>query len=451
MRSPAPKLAADSSFMRELKRLLMRLSAVSDAESLVSLFSDSLRYDDVTKGSVDEKMPHNPETQSALTAQLWFLAEKMLGLIEGINPADTLIRSARLLGCLQMTAPASPRRWRELQFGYKLLYRATLSLRLLDHALAHKLITEPALLVYFHQRQPQNPDCSYRLQVQMPILVALMLLDAGQLDGKAQRLLTGYSGEHDSSRALSVEERAEYLKLIQEASQRLAQRALVALPYRGNDKHQRQQHQHSEQQKLALVHLLLQQQQQPLSLLGNLLKIPQVYSSMVLPGRQRYVYEALPKASLLLKDSARRGLLQSTLVEHFLQITGVFPQGFGIAFTPQQHDGSQQEKYELAIVNQLYPPNIAEPMCRVVSRNLQYRRSGHNIRISIAHNLYFKPARQRLATIPKQRLQDILTQLSADWQPGQIRSFIPRCWHPEHFFQQPEHQNLWNNAVLKQN
>ena len=172
---------------------------------------------------------------------------------------------------------------------------------------------------------------------------------------------------------------------------------------------------------------------------------------MVLPGRQRYVYEALPKASLLLKDSARRGQLNSTLVEHFLQITGVFPQGFGIAFTPQQHDGSQQEKYELAIVNQLYPPNIAEPLCRVVSRNLQYRRGGHNCQISIAHNLYFKPARERLATIPKQRLQEILLQLSADWQPGQIRRYIPRCWHPEQFFQQAEHQNLWNSAQSKIN
>ncbi|MDX5405988.1 MAG: hypothetical protein LPK11_02945 [Chromatiaceae bacterium] len=451
MRSPAPKLAADSSFVRELKRLMTRLTAVSDAESLVSLFSDSLRYNDFAKGIAGERLPNNPAIQPALTAQLWFLAEKMLGLIEGSTAADTLVRSARLLGCLQLTAPVSPRRWRELQFGYKLLYRATLSLRLLDHALAHKLITEPALLLHFDQRQPQNPDCSYRLQVQMPLLVALMLLDAGQLDGKAQRLLTGYSGELDSSRALSVEERAEYLQLIQAGSQRLAEQALVVLPYRGNDKQQRQQHQHSEQQKLALVRLLLEQQQQPLSLLGNLLKIPQVYSSMVLPGRQRYVYEALPKASLLLKDSARRDQLHSTLVEHFLQITGIFPQGFGIAFTPQQHDGSQQERYELAIVNQLYPPNIAEPLCRVVSRNLQYRRGGQNIRISIAHNLYFKPARQRLATIPKQRLQDILTQLSADWQPGQIRSFIPRCWHPEQFFQQAEHQNLWNNAVLKHN
>lgn len=447
MRNPAPKLAADSSFMRELKRILARLSSVADAESLVSLLSDSLRFSGFAKAQPGATAITTPP---ALTAQLWFLAEKILGLTEGSSSSETLTRSARILGCLQLTAPTSPRRWRELQFGYKVLYRACLSLRLLEHGLQRGLFTEPVLQQHFAQRDSGNPDCPYRLNVQLPLVVAVMLLDAGQLDAAAQRLLTGYSGELDSRRALTDSERAEYLQLTQAASRQLHQ-ALQVLPYRGNDKLQRQQHQRTEQQRLALLRHLLQQHADGASLLGNLLKIPQVYSSMVLPGRQRYVYEALPKASLLLKDSARRGQLNSTLVEHFLQITGVFPQGFGIAFTPQQHDGSQQEKYELAIVNQLYPPNIAEPLCRVVSRNLQYRRGGHNCQISIAHNLYFKPARERLATIPKQRLQDILTQLSADWQPGQIRSFIPRCWHPEQFFQQAEHQNLWNNAVLKHN
>src|SRR5690606_4858802 len=103
----------------------------------------------------------------------------------------------------------------------------------------------------------------------------------------------------------------------------------------------------------------------------------QVYSSIVLPGRHRYQYEALPKASLLLKDSVSRGQFPAIWVKHLLTITGIFPQGFGIAFIPAKQDSAFAEKYELAIVNQLYPPSPAEPLCRIVSRNLQYRRGGH--------------------------------------------------------------------------
>jgi hypothetical protein len=153
----------------------------------------------------------------------------------------------------------------------------------------------------------------------------------------------------------------------------------------------------------------------------------------------------------LLKDSVSRGLLNAMMVKHFLKITGIFPQGFGIVFTPSQQDGIAAERYEMAVVNQLYPANIAEPLCRIVSRNLQYRRGGHNCVVSVEHNLYFKPARDRLAVIPSQRLEDILARLSADWQPGQLRRFMPRCWHPEQFFSQAEHQNLWNNAPQQRN
>jgi hypothetical protein len=448
LRSPQPTISADSSFLRELKRVLARLTAVADAESLVSLLTDYFHFFRATgNASAKDATTAKPE----LMPHLWFLAEKLLRFTEGSNDGETLTRSARVLGCLQLTVPVSGRRWRELQFGYKLMYRATLSLRLLDHALQHKLVADPVLQLYFDQRIAGNDDCPYRLNVQLPLVIAVMLMDAGQLSPDAVTLLTGYAGELDSARALAAEERAEYLQRCQKASQQLLHNALELLPYRGNSKQEKQQHVLLQQQRLNLIRQLIQLQTNPTSALGNVLKIPQVYSSMVLPGRQRYVYEALPKASLLLKDSVSRGLLNAMMVKHFLKITGIFPQGFGIVFTPSQQDGMAAERYEMAVVNQLYPANIAEPLCRIVSRNLQYRRGGHNCVVSVEHNLYFKPARDRLAVIPSQRLEDILARLSADWQPGQLRRFMPRCWHPEQFFSQAEHQNLWNNAPQQRN
>lgn len=448
MRPPISKVSAESSYQRELKRLLNVLTSISDANSILSLISDYFRFAQFASG---ERGNSGKAAAAALMPELWFCAEKILLLTEGINPAETLTRSAKLLGTLQLTVPHSARRWRDIQFGYKVLYRCALSLRLLDHALQYKLLTDADLQQHYTERNSADPDCPYRLNVQLPLLVSIMLLDAGQLQAEAAAILSGYASELDPLRALDTKERNQFLQLANTARQRLATEALGLIPYRANSRQQQQLQQSQQQQRLQFIRQLLQQLDNPASILAGIVKIPQVYSSMVLPGRHRYVYEALPKASLLLKESASRGTLNARLVQHFLQITGIFPQGFGITFIPAQQDNALIAKYELAIVNQLYPVNIAEPLCRVVSRNLQYRRGGHNCRISINHNLYFKPARERLAVIPSQRLQEILLQLSADWQPGQLRRFVPRCWHPEQFFENTEHQNLWNNAPQHQN
>ena len=444
LRLRTSKLSADSSFMRELKRLLQALTSVSASDSLVSLLSDTHRFLRFANNTPDSNAV---TTKPDLMPQLWFLAEKILRLTEGNNPADSLIRSARVLGSLQLTSPESPRRWRELQFGYKLLYRAALSLRLLDHAIQHKLLTDPELYQHEAVRRYADDNCPYRLNVQMPLVVAVMLLDSGQLDADAIALLTGNAGEQDASRSMQPNERQQYLSLSGAAMHQLVNGALQLIPYRGNSREEKQQHQLQQQNKINLIKQLLKAKKTGDITLSPLLGLPQVYSSMVLPGRQRYQYEALPKASLLLRDSVNRGQFPAIWVKHFLTITGIFPQGFGITFIPMQHDNAFAGKYELAIVNQLYPPTPAQPLCRIVSRNLQYRRGGNNCHVSIEHNLYFKPARVRLSVIPEQRLQAILAQLSADWEPGQVRRFIPRCWQPQQFFSQSEHQNLWNNAL----
>ncbi|NRQ41723.1 hypothetical protein HRH59_03950 [Rheinheimera sp. YQF-2] len=439
MRNQASNSPADSVFMRELKRVLNSLSTPASALSLVSIAADFFRA------------THSSVTPPTAMAELSFLAEKILQLTEGQNNAETLTRSARLLGILQLTVPKSKRRWREVQFGYKALYRAALSLRLLQHMLTQQLLNDPWIEQHYAQRDAKDPQCPFRLNVQLPLVMAVLLLDVGMLHPKALAVLAGNNGTLDPQRALQSEERHQLLQLSTTARQHFFSLALAVVRFRSNNKQEQQLDMAQQQQRLDFTERLLAAAGDPNSAVGSLLKVPQVYSSIVLPGRQRFAYEALPKATLLLKDAVKRGELNALYTGHLLKITGVFPQGFGVAFIPAQTDLSVQEKYELAIVNQLYPAKAEEPLCRVVSRNLQYRRGGHNSCISVANNLYFKPARDRLAIMPPQRLQEILAGLSADFEPGQLRRFIPRCWHPEQFFSQSEHQNLWNNAPQRQN
>ena len=91
------------------------------------------------------------------------------------------------------------------------------------------------------------------------------------------------------------------------------------------------------------------------------------------------------------------------------------------------------------------------PICRIVTRNLQFKHVGQNCTVSVAHNLYFKPARQQLAVIPQARLSEILSKLSSGFEPGQLRHMLPRYWHPDEFFADPKHQNLWNRTELLSN
>ena len=419
-------------FMRHLKRIMAAL--YTDENNLAS--QAELFYQAV-------------DTQPAnMLPDLLFTAERLLNLSEGATQQETLTRSAKILGSLQLTVPTSIRRWREVQFSYKPIYRAVLALRLLDHALEHNQLTDALLQGYYAARQPNDADCQYRLYVQMPLVMAILLLDAGLQHSQTGAILYGNQIQQlDPLRAMSGEERTEFNSVNQAARLLLAKKGLQPTAYCGNCKLQQQQHQHSQQQQIQLIQQILQQVENPESLLGNIVKIPQVYSSVVLPGRNRFRYETLPKVALILKQAAKRKQIDALLVDQLLRITGIFPQGYGITFLPKQLDISSQEKYELAIVNQLYPTSPEQPLCRVVSRNLHYRRGGQNCQISVDYNLYFKPARDKLTIMPEARLREILTKLSADWQPGQLRRLVPRYWQPNEFFSHSEQQNLWNQAA----
>ena len=58
---------------------------------------------------------------------------------------------------------------------------------------------------------------------------------------------------------------------------------------------------------------------------------------------------------------------------------------------------------------------------------------------------------QKLAVIPEARLQEILSKLSSNFEPAQLRHFLPRCWHPDEFFAPAKHQNLWNKTGVQIN
>lgn len=385
-------------------------------------------------------------------ADLQMLAEQLLKLSEGESNGETLAFSARLLGCLQIMVPTAKRQRELVQFAYKPLYRAVLSLRLLDHLLAQQLLDEPALVSHYQLRNRQAPDdCPYRQHVQLPIVMAVLLQDIGLLHPEALGIIQGELAQFDPDRPLNLDERERLLKVSSEASLALLQQGFGIAPYKGNDKIEREQYFAAQQQRLHWLSQLLQLNPADKTLFSGLLKVPQVYASIVLPGRQRFNYALLPKAALLMREGAKKNEYNGLLVDQLLRITGLFPQGYGVVFTPLAADNQPQDRYEFAIVNGLYPQKPEQPNCRVVSRQQQYRNTGLDISLQTDYNLYFKAARERLAVLPEHRLKALLNALYKDGEERYLRKLLPRCWQPEQFFTEPAHQNLWQNATMKQN
>jgi hypothetical protein len=387
-------------------------------------------------------------------SQLVMLCQQFLQLSEGNSRSETILRSSKLLGSLQLLAPSEGEQITSVQQKYKPLYKAALSLRLLDHLLERGLITNSYILQKAELRlsggEPDQP-CPFRDDVQIPMLMALLLQDVGHYHPDAIAILCGPHGELPRSRELDMEERQQFLEVSLQASLRFLLQGIAAPKYRGNSRAERDEFEKNEQDKLAFAATLLRNANAPGVGIGNLIKIPQVYASAVLPGRNRFDYQALPKVALIVKNGASQGRYDPRMADALLTITGIFPQGYGIVFLPKPQPGQAVERYEFAIVNSLYPLQAEVPLCRIVTRNLQFRHIGQNCTVSVAHNLYFKPARQQLAIIPQARLSDILSKLSSGFEPGQLRHMLPRYWHPDEFFADPKHQNLWNRTELLSN
>lgn len=378
------------------------------------------------------------------------LADNLLQLSEGSQASETITLSARLFGSLLITAIGKKRKTALLEYAYKPCYRALLTLRLLDDLLQQNIIKEPQWQFWYQQRNLSQPEnCPYRQQLQLPVVMACIIQHLGQLNLDAQAILTRQDNANKAARALNPEDRAQYLALSQQGCINFLQFGLGDLPYRGNHREQRAQHQQQQQQLVALLNRFITAPAN--TLIGSLFKVPQAYTSVVLPGRQRYSYEALPKAPLLLREAVRRTEYDGRLVDRIFRMLGLFPQGYGVVYTPLGDDGKPQQRYEFAIVNSLYPEKPEQPGCRVVSRNQQYRNTGYNINLSTELNLYFKPARDRLKTLPEKRLRELLNVLYQDGDAQYARKLLPHCWQPDNFFSLAENQNLWHSAEQRQN
>lgn len=382
------------------------------------------------------------------------ICNEILDLLDGTTPEEANNNAAKMLGTLQLISPIDGCGIANSNQKIKHLYKTVLCVKLLEHLLKERLITNSFVLQKFQEHQiwlsskdPHKPEFSpFRSDVQIPLLIASLFQDVGQYHPEAQLVLKGQEGKLDEFRALNKEERSKLLKISYQQALRFTTFGVGVAAYKGNSKEDRKAFYLEEQEKLKFTRTLLKSAINPETGIGNLLKVPQVYCSVIMSTKPNFSYESLPRVKLVMDKGAEVGAFSKAVSDALIKITGVFPQGYGITYIPQDSDRQDLDRYEYAIVVGLYPQDIEIPLCRVATRNLAFNAFGVNIIIGKENNLYFGNAKKKLERVSEERLEEILRQLWSNYEERKHLDLIPKCWYPTEYFSYARFQNIWNKA-----
>ena len=395
----------------------------------------------------------NKLEQTARHNHLQSLCFEILELTEGETFEESNRKSAQLLGTIQLLSPTEGKKVSANNEQCKSLYKAILSLRLLDRLLLDKEVNDPyitKIMAEFEGQSFAELDASARLRfndaIKIPLIMAALLQDIGQNHAHGQSILLGDDGTQDPQRTLAVEDRKKLLQINHNQTLAYISNGLGIPSYTGNSKDERDLFNIDEQLKHQFVKKLIKSSFKAKQGIGNLLKVPQIYVSIIFSTKSSYNYKVLPKVFQVLNKNAELGACSQKAVDALYQITGMFPQGYGVIYMPEDELGQQGDCYEYAIVNRLYPTKPDQPLCRIATRKLAFISHGHNIEVKKANNLYFPEMAKKVATLSKERLNEILELLSSNYQERQQLDLLPRCWHANEFFSVKSNQKLWNKT-----
>lgn len=396
----------------------------------------------------------NDEASTRLTT-LKKICLDILELCQGESQEDTNMNSAKLLGTIQLLSPTEGKYVAASNQKSKHLYKAILSLRLLDKLLAdgelNNAYVQQRYMASKGKKHGKDEYDPFRDDVQIPLLMAALLQDIGNCHPEAQLILKGADGKADEFRVLENDERLALLQISYRESLKYVTQGLGLDKYSGNSREERDQFIKLEGERQNFVLMLLKNAIKPEHGIGNVLKIPQIYTSVVLSTKSSFAYETLPKVALVLEKGVEKGVYSKVAVDALLSITGIFPQGFGITYIPKDSDRQDLDRYEYAIVTGLYPADIRQPVCRMVTRNLTYNVSAQGCIVSVENNLYYPQARKKLERISEERLLEILSKLVSNFEERKNMPLLPKFWRPDEYFSYVKNQNLWNKVVMHSN
>jgi hypothetical protein len=382
------------------------------------------------------------------------ICEEIIGLCEGDSVEESNRKSAQLLGTIQLISPTQGKKIAIINEQHKPLYKSVLCLRLLDRLCLDNHIVESFINTALGEVTPdkyktfaQDNPKAYQYfvdSVKTPLVMAVLLQDIGNNHPESLTILSGKGYKQDPFRTLPIDERKALLKINYRETVKYLVDGIGASMYLGNSKADRDKYNLLEHKKLLFIKHLLKSAVNPKDGIGNILKVPQIYSSIILSTKNSYNYKLLPKVFQVLNQNSERGACNQVVVDALAKIIGHYPQGYGVTYIPAEQD--VYDRYEYAIVSQLYPKFPENPICRTATRNLTFISHGQDIEIKRTNNLYFTDTAKRFSTISKERLHEILELLVSNYHERTQLDLLPRCWQPNEYFALKVNQKLWNKA-----
>jgi hypothetical protein len=382
--------------------------------------------------------------------RLYHLCESLILMCEGSDQQETLNSSAKVLGTLLLMSPQEGSKVAGLHQRLKPAYKAVLALRMLDKLLFEDEVSNPYIL----QKRALNDRFSktgkilsqFQQDICIPLVAAALIQDIGLQHPSAQLILKGPEGDLDEFRVLDNDERLALLKINYQQTLNYLLNGIGTRVYKGNSREDKILFDENEAQRTQFTQSILNDSIKPKKIDGHLLKIPQIYASVVFSTKPDSNLSNLPKATLVLEKSAQMNSIETNYTEHFIKLVGHFPQGFGITYIPKDNDNHDLDRYEYAIVYALNPANPFVPICRTATRHLTFNSVGKRIAIPVSNNLYFATTRKKFSTVSHERLQEILSKLCSNFDERKNLELIPSCWNPYCYFSYKKFQNLWKKG-----
>ncbi len=353
---------------------------------------------------------------------------------------------AKQLAVLFLSTEPSHIHFRKINAQNKPLYRGLITLLLVENALKSNLIQNRYIVEMFGESETIL-DGRFKDNVLIPLLLVSMCCDIGHCHPKLKIMLHGENNELDPDRLFNAEQRGQLIKENYRHVTQFMVSGLGLQNYSGNSKEERSSFDEAQKQKLLFVRTLLKSMLKPENGVGNLIKIPQIYTSIILNTKSSLSTENIPRVFQLLTKHAESGQLSMPLVQLLHSVVGDFPMGYGIAYIPKDAGNSSLNQYEYAVVTTLFPESPNQPICRSTTRNMTFHSSHSELHVSTEFNLYFPEAREKLKTMSKKRLEEILQKLWANFETRpELAQILPKYWHPYEYFGNTKYQNLWNKV-----
>lgn len=233
------------------------------------------------------------------------------------------------------------------------------------------------------QLMPTEIKIAYREYVLKPLAKATLLQSIGNHCPEVDELL----GE-DKYRMLSPDDRTQLLKITLEKTIDYIKLGIGIPATRFDTKQERTEFIHAEAEQIQFILDVQKRLNQTQDSLGDLLRIPMVYTSMILSTKPEFDYQQIYNAFDTLTQGAQDQQYHPEYTYLFNKMVGRFPVGSGVYFI-QQDSG----EIERAIVSSLYPDNPDEPVCKQITRRQLQFLSQMEVTVSRSSNLFFETSR----------------------------------------------------------